>query len=107
MQGISQSKHQHLIDALLKLEKLLGKDFKQDADRQQAAVYHMELDAKHTEYERLLLELSHVIDGYNQLFEKVKIQFLSPKLKEMRKNVPQDKAVFTLLRENIHIVYGT
>jgi len=27
MQGISQSKHQHLVDALLHLEELLDRDF--------------------------------------------------------------------------------
>lgn len=107
MQGINKSKHIHLLDALLQLERLLSREFKQDADMQQSAKYRRELETMHLEYERLLLELSKVIDGYNELFSKVKIQFLSPKLKELRKQVPQDKPVFSLLAENIRMVYGT
>ena len=107
MQGISKTKHKHLADALLQLERLLSRDFKQDTEIQQALEYRKELELMHTEYERLLLDLSGIIDDYNELFGKVKIQFLSPKLKELRKHVPQDKPVFRLLTENIRMVYGT
>lgn len=107
MQGISNSKHQHLVDALLHLEQLLSGDFKQVTDKQQAAELKHELEAMHNRYNQQVLELSDLILDYQDLFQKTKMQFLSPKLKELRKQVPQDKPVFSLLAENIHLVYGT
>lgn len=88
MHGISKTKHLHLADALLQLERLLSRDFKQDVNMQQSEEYRKELEAIHLEYERLLVDLARVIDGYNELYGKVKMKFLLPKLKELHKNVP-------------------
>lgn len=107
MQGISTSKHQHLVDALLQLERVLGQDFKADTDLQEAAEYRGELERMHEEYEHLLMHLSELIVNYNELSGKVKIQFLSKKLKELKKQTPQDRPVFQLLMENIRLAYGT
>ncbi len=107
MQGINQSKHQHLVDALLHLENLLSRDFKQDTEKQQAAELRQELEFMHKRYDKQIRELSDLITDYQEMFCKVKMQFLSPKLKELRKQVPQDKPVFGLLAENIRLVYGT
>lgn len=107
MQGISQSKHQHLVDALLQLERLLSIDIKQDTDKQQAAELRQTLETLHGQYHQQVKELSDLILDYQNLFQKTKLQFLSPKLKELRQQVPQDKPVFPLLAENIRLVYGT
>lgn len=107
MQGISNSKHRHLVDALLQLENLLGRDFEHDADKQQAAEYRMELDLMLVDYERLLSDLAELIGHYNALSGKARLQFLSPKLKELRRQLPQDKPAFRLLARNIQLVYGS
>jgi len=107
MQGISQSKHQHLVDALLQLENLLNRDFKQDTDKQHASELRSELEAMHRKYDEQMRELFDLILDYQDLFNKAKIQFLSPKLKELRKQVPQNTRLYTVLTENIQLAYGT
>ena len=108
MQGISQSKHQHLVDALLHLEMLLSKDDDATgADLQQAADYRLELEGMHRQYESLLIELSKVIVDYQDLFGRVKVQFLSKKLKTLKKQIPVDKPAMRLLVKNIQVAYGT
>jgi len=61
MQGISNPKHQHLVDALLHLEQLLSGDLKQDTDKQQAAELRQELEVLHNRYNTQVLELSDLI----------------------------------------------
>lgn len=107
MQGINQSKHQHLVDALLQLENLLYMDSKANADLQQAAELRQQLETMRRDYNRQIAELAELIADYQQLFNKAKMQFLSPKLKALRKQVPHDKTVFQLLVENIQVVYRT
>ena len=85
MQGISNSKHQHLVDALLHLESLLSRDFQRDVDKQQTVVLRHELEVMHKKYNKQVRELSDLINDYQELFCKVKMQFLSPKLTELRK----------------------
>ncbi|HEK22392.1 MAG TPA: hypothetical protein ENO28_18265 [Bacteroidetes bacterium] len=107
MQGISTAKHQHLVDALLQLEKLLSRDFKQDTDRQQAEELRLELEAMHNSYNKQVNALAELIGDYHELFTKAKMQFLSPKLKELRKQAEQDTRILPLLAQNIRLVYGT
>lgn len=107
MQGINQSKHQHLVDALLQLENLLYMDSKANADLQQAAELRQQLETMRRDYNRQIAELAELIADYQQLFNKAKIQFLSPKLKELRKQVPQNTKLYTVLTENIQLAYGT
>lgn len=107
MEGISQSKHQHMGDALLHLEMLLGSDDATGAGLQQAADYRLELEGKHQQYEGLLADLSKVIVDYQGLFVRVKVQFLSKKLKMLKKQVPVDKPAMRLLVKNIQVAYGT
>lgn len=107
MQSISRSKHQHLVDALLQLENLLGRDFKQDLDKQQSAELRHELEVMHKRYNKQVRELSDLITDYEEMFCKVKMQFLSPKLKELKKQSKQDTRLMPLLVQNIRLVYGT
>ncbi|EHQ27500.1 hypothetical protein [Mucilaginibacter paludis] len=82
MQGISKSRHVHLMDALLQLEYLLGKEC---GCLQQAGEYRAELATMHSDYERLLGELAKVITDYSVLYDEVKIRFLGKKLKELKR----------------------
>lgn len=107
MQGISTAKHQHLVDALLQLERELSRDFKTDLALQQAAEYRTELEAMHRNYERLLDELSRQITEYEILYSHVKIRFLGKKLKELKKEISAEMKDFPVLVQNIHLVYGT
>lgn len=107
MQGISTSKHQHLVDALLHLEELLSKDFEQDTDRQISAELRRELEEMLSSYTEQVNALAKQISGYHELFNKAKMQFLSPKLKALRKQAGQDSAILPLLTQNIRLVYGT
>ncbi|WP_256012087.1 hypothetical protein [Desertivirga xinjiangensis] len=107
MQGISTSKHQHLVDALLRMERLLNKKTDQEADKLLCAVYLRELETAFFQYEQLLSELSSLIEGYNELFGKAKTQFLSPRLKKLRRQVHKDTQLSYLVLENIRLVYRT
>jgi hypothetical protein len=107
MQGISTSKHQHLVDALLQLEKLLNREFVHNTDPQMAAELRSELETLFGSYNRQVMALAKLIGDYHELFNKAKIQFLSPKLKELRKKAEHDARVFPLLAQNIRLVYGT
>jgi hypothetical protein len=107
MQGISQSKHQHLMDALLHLENLLNTYAENDADIQQAIHLRSELGMMHQNYCRQLDELFGLINDYHELFNKSKAKFLSPKLKELRKQMVKDTKVISFLTESIRMVYGT
>jgi soluble cytochrome b562 len=104
MQGISQSKHQHLVDALLQMEQVL----KQNRECvEQAVEYRVELESMHKNYERLLDKLANQISEYEALYAHVKIQYVGKKLKELKKEIPVEKPAFALLTENIRLAYGT
>lgn len=107
MQGISTSKHQHLVDALLHLENLLSKDFGQDIDRQLANELRSELELMHNNYSQRVAALAELIADYHELFHKAKMQFLSRKLKELKKQAGRDDSVLPLLAQNIRLAYGT
>jgi predicted nuclease with TOPRIM domain len=104
MQGISRSKHVHLMDALLQLETLLGKECE---CLQQAGEYRAELETMHRNYERLLGELAQLITDYSVLYDEVKIRFLGKKLKELKKEISVEMPDFPMLVQNIRIAYGT
>ncbi len=104
MQGISNARHVHLIDALLQLEQLLNKECE---CLQKAGEYRVELEAMHSNYERLLDELGKQIMEYELLYSHVKIQFLGKKLKELKKEISVEMPTFPTLVRNIRIAYGT
>lgn len=104
MQGISKSRHVHLMDALLQMEQLLNKECE---CLQQTVEYRIELETIHSNYERLLGELARQITDYEVLFSHVKIQFLGKKLKELKKEISVEMRDFPLLMQNIRLAYGT
>ncbi|EHQ27512.1 hypothetical protein [Mucilaginibacter paludis] len=104
MQGISKSRHVHLMDALLQLEQLLGKECE---CLQQATEYRVELESMHSNYERLLEELARQITNYEVMYSHVKIQFLGKKLKELKKEISVEMPGFPVLVQNIRLAYGT
>lgn len=87
MQGINKAKHVHLIDALLYMERLLAREQRECTCVQQPAEYRQKLEDMHGNYERLLKELSGQIRAYEALFSQVKVQYLSKKLKELKKEI--------------------
>lgn len=107
MQGINNSKHRHLVDALLQFQNMLDRDFERDTDRQQAEELRLELEALHCSYSKQVNVLAELIGDYHELFSKVKLQFLSPKLKELKKQAEHDTRIWPMLAKSIQLVYGT
>ncbi|MES2458227.1 MAG: hypothetical protein V4594_21900 [Bacteroidota bacterium] len=107
MQGINKAKHVHLIDALLQLERLLAHGRIECACIQQTAEYRLKLEDMHLNYERLLEELSGLIGVYEELFNQVKVQYLSKKLKEMKKEISIERPAYRMLAENIRLAHRT
>ena len=106
MQGINKAKHVHLIDALLYMERLLAREQRECACIQQTAEYRQELEDMYINYERLLEELSGQISAYEALFSQVKVRYLSRKLKELKKEISEEKSAFRMLAENIRLAYS-
>jgi len=107
MQGINKAKHAHLIDALLQMERLLSREQRECGCIQQTAAYRLELEDMHVNYQVLLKNLSVQITAYEALFTQVKVQYLSKKLKELKKEISGEKPALRMLIENIRIAYGT
>jgi len=107
MQGISKSRHVHLMDALLQLEGLLSAGKRERGCLQEASDYRESLEAMHRNYERLLDELAGQIEAYETLYSEIKVQYLGKKLKELKKEIPVTVPAFVLLQANIKTAYGT
>ena len=107
MQGINKTKHAHLMDALLGLEKLVIEQDPADCCILKAAEYHGQLGTMFSDYERLLTELSILICDYEILCSEVKVQFLGKKLKEIKKDTAVEKPAFAMLCSSIRLAYGT
>ncbi|CAM3736532.1 hypothetical protein MUGA111182_06270 [Mucilaginibacter galii] len=106
MQGINKAKHVHLIDALLQMEILLSREQVEFACIQQTVEYRRELEDMHSNYERLLEELSGQISAYEALFSQVKVQYLSRKLKELKKEISIERPAYPMLAENIRLAHS-
>jgi hypothetical protein len=107
MKGINQPQHQHLLKALQQLERLLSEDPCGQESLLQALAYRYKLETMHSNYKKLLKELSKQITAYEVLYNDVKVQFLGKKLKELKKEITYEKPDFLLLLENIRLAYGT
>jgi hypothetical protein len=124
MHGISKSKHEHLIESLLLLEKLLSEEqalinrakleldangvnvIEPGSEHQLAAGYREELTQIYAQYNTILVSLSEVIERYDKLFNHVRLEYVSKKLKELKRKVNAGEVRFDLLKDNIHIAYG-
>ena len=106
MQGINKSKHVHLIDALLQMERLLREDKQANECLQQMVEYRAELESMYSDYKRLVEVLAIHISKYKALHGHIKIQHLGKKLKELKKEIPIEKPAFLMLVENIRLAYG-
>lgn len=107
MHGISKSRHEHLLDALLQMEGLLKECDLERSCIQQAAEYNRELESMYQNYQRLLKELSRQITDYEILYIEVKVQFLGKKLKQLKKEIHIEKPAFSVLQASIKLAYGT
>lgn len=124
MHGISKSKHEHLIESLLLLEKLLAEEqalikranstlgesgmdmVDYSGEHKLAAVYREELDQIYAQYNTILASLAGVIERYDKLFNHVRLEYVSKKLKELKRKVNAGEVRFDLLKDNIHTAYG-
>lgn len=84
MQGINKTRHAHLVDALLQIERQLstGSEYLQEAEE-----YLAELESIYSDYENMLGELAEKIRAYETLFGHIKIQFLGKKLKALKREI--------------------
>lgn len=102
MKGINRSKHFHLIKALINLKELI-----QDGPTPELETYQGELEKLYKNYERILKELSIIIDEYEEKHTQIKVQYLGRKLKALKKELPVEKLDYHVLIENIWISYNT
>ncbi|MBE9586219.1 hypothetical protein IM792_17320 [Mucilaginibacter sp. JRF] len=107
MQGISDTRHRQLVDALLQLENLLCENLDRDSDMQTAGELRAQLETTHANYNKQIVVLSELIQDYHNLFNKIKLQFIAPKLKELRKKAHKRDRIYPSLVQNIQHVYGT
>ncbi|MEO6148751.1 MAG: hypothetical protein ABIN95_00070 [Mucilaginibacter sp.] len=122
MQGISKSKHEHLLEALQQLEELLfakeGLKIKTEVetagtapDLQQvlrdAISAREELQQLYISYNITLESLALIISKYDKLYYHLRSDYVSKKLKELKREMPVTDEQFKLLKEGIHSAYGT
>lgn len=103
MQGINRKQYGHIVDALLRMERLLSDRQKECSSLKQAEDYKRDLESMYSNYERLLKELSEQITSYEILYSEVRVQFLSRILKELKKQIPPEKPAFVMLQASIRL----
>lgn len=103
MQGINRKQYGHIVDALLRMERLLSDKQKECSSLKQAEDYKRDLESMYSNYERLLKELSEQITAYEILYSEVRVQFLSRMLKELKKQIPPEKPAFVMLQASIRL----
>ena len=123
MRGISKSKHEHLIEALLQLEKLLEvesgtfhkpgsaienlNDVKIDATYKSVINIRVELEEIFSTYNIALESLAFLIDRYEELYNYSRTEHLAKILKELKRKISNNDDQFQLMRDNIQTVYRT
>ena len=103
MQGINRKQYGHIVDALLRMERLLSDRQKECSSLKQAEDYKRDLESMYSNYERLLKELSEQITAYEILYSEVRVQFLYRMLKELKKQIPPEKPAFVMLQASIRL----
>lgn len=126
MHGINRSRHLHLIESLLLLEELLHEEKElliNDAagnnmennkiatenyqnTSQTAANYRAELEEIYSLYHVELASLAETIERYDKLFNHVKIEYVSKKLKDLKRRNDLEGVRVERLKDNIHTAYG-
>lgn len=125
MHGINRSRHLHLIESLLLLEELLheekellisdaaGNNMENKAvaenyqnTSQAAAAYRAELEEIYSLYHMELASLAETIERYDKLFNHVKIEYVSKKLKDLKRRNDLEGVRVERLKDNIHTAYG-
>lgn len=89
------------------LERLLARKEQNLTDLQQTLAYSKELEKMYENYNHLLTDLARQISDYESLYTKVKTQYLSKKLKHLKKEMLEQEPAFIRLIENIHIIFRT
>ena len=107
MNNLSKSKHTHLIQSLLVLERILDCDSEEEADLIQTCSLKNELELQYQHYELLLIELQEVITVYETLYKELKYQHLLKKLKMLKRTKGIENVNRLGLQTSIQLSYGT
>ncbi|MBE5319796.1 hypothetical protein IM793_11550 [Pedobacter sp. MR2016-19] len=107
MQGINKGKHEQLQNALVQLSNLLENEQEDKESIQQAIDYQKKLEYVYSDYQKKLADLEQVVIEYEVFYAHVKAQFLTRKLKELKKEIRTKQPAYGLLAENIRLSYGT
>ncbi|WP_205780547.1 hypothetical protein [Mucilaginibacter limnophilus] len=121
MHGISKSKHEHLMDALLQLENLLLMETTAHTEvtdpetgtQEMESTYksvkktRAELEELFSTYNVALGSLATMIQRYEELYNYSRVEYLAKVLKELRRRANPADDQFKLMKENIQTVYRT
>jgi len=61
----------------------------------------------YSDYQKKLAGLEQMVIEYEALYSHVKVQFLTRKLKELKREVRTKQPAYRLFAENIRLSYGT
>jgi hypothetical protein len=121
MHGISKSKHEHLMDALLQLENLLLMETTAQTDGVDSPSGTQELESTYKSVKKMRAELEEIFTTYNvalgslaemihryeELYNYSRVEYLAKVLKELRRRANPADDQFKLMKENIQTVYRT
>jgi hypothetical protein len=106
MQGISDTRHRQLVDALAKLENALSERGGTPNDINKAAVHRRQLIEMKANYDHFVSQLAKQIDAYFEEYDKAKVKFLGVKLRELKRQIAREAKMFNL-HNDIRRNYGT
>ncbi|WP_147321960.1 hypothetical protein [Mucilaginibacter conchicola] len=107
MQGISDTRHRQLVDALLQLENVLNDRGGAPKDIEKAADHRRQLIEMKANYDHFVSQLAQQIDAYFAEYEKAKVKFLGVKSRELKRQIAREARMFELHRNNGYKGYGT
>ncbi len=106
MQGISNTRHKRMHEALLQLEEIM-KDCGCAADSNEICKKRKQLEKSYSIYIDLLEKLSVHILTYEDLHNDIKVNTVSKKLAGLKKMIKPVSHNFIQLRDAITNYYGT
>lgn len=106
MQGISNTRHRRMYDALLKLEHVM-KDCGDMDDAQEMSLKRQQLESSYKAYIQLLERLSIHIFEYEELYGDIKANAVGKKLVRLKKMIKPVNDNFAQLKDAIASHYGT
>jgi nucleosome binding factor SPN SPT16 subunit len=106
MQGISNTRHRRMYDALQKLEQVM-KDCGEIKDAQEMSLRRQQLESSYRSYIQLLETLSVHIFEYEELYGDIKANAVAKKLARLKRMIKPVNDNFAQLKDAIASHYGT